>query len=62
MNTTPHRTSPTMISGAIMGTGAGAALTAATGEGWWIGAFAAFGCVVAVAMANLRCSRIDAEH
>ncbi len=39
-----------------MGVGVWAALTAATGDGWWIGAFAGFGAVVAAALAAL-CDR-----
>ena len=37
-----------------MGVGVGAALTAATGDGWWIGAFAGFGAVVALALSTLE--------
>lgn len=39
--------------GAGMGVGVGAALTAATGDGWWIGVFAAFGATVALTMSAL---------
>ena len=42
------------VSGAAMGVGVGAALTAATGDGWWIGAFAGFGAVVALALSALE--------
>lgn len=43
------------VGGAAMGVGVGAALTAATGDGWWIGAFAGFGAVVALGLSALRC-------
>ena len=36
------------VAGAGMGLGVGAALTAATGDGLWIGAFAGFGAAVAL--------------
>lgn len=36
--------------GAGMGVGVGAALTAATGDGWWIAAFAGLGAAVAVTL------------
>ncbi len=39
--------------GAGMGVGVGAALTAATGDGWWIGAFAGLGAVVAMTLTAL---------
>ena len=41
------------VTGAAMGVGVGAALTAATGDGWWIGAFAGFGAAVALALSAL---------
>jgi hypothetical protein len=37
-----------------MGVGVGAALTAATGDGWWIGGFAGFGAFVALAISALH--------
>ena len=40
----------TTVSGAGMGVGVGAALTAATGDGTWIGAFAALGAFTALAL------------
>lgn len=68
-NDATPRTRPLSTSaGAAMGVGVGAALTAATGDGWWIGVFAGFGALVAVTLASLchrvsrvavRCRRID---
>lgn len=57
-NEQPGPASPrTVVSpgaGAGMGVGLGAALTAATGDGWWIGVFAAFGAAVALTISALR--------
>jgi len=50
----PNKWDLNPVSGAAMGVGVGAALTAATGEGWWIGAFAGFGAVVALALSALE--------
>ena len=46
--------------GAGMGVGVGAALTAATGDGWWIVVFVGFGAAVAptlTALGNRTCGR-----
>lgn len=45
------------VAGAGMGIGVGAALTAATGDGWWIGAFAGLGAAVALALSAFGCQR-----
>jgi hypothetical protein len=42
------------VTGGAMGVGVGTALTAATGDGWWIGAFAGFGTVVALTLSALE--------
>ncbi len=50
----PNKWALDPVSGAAMGVGVGAALTAATGDGWWVGAFAGFGAAVALALSALE--------
>lgn len=51
---TPRMKGLSTGAGAAMGVGVGAALTAATGDGWWIGAFAGFGALVAITINGLH--------
>ncbi len=51
----PRKEKLSPVAGAAMGVGVGAALTAVTGDGWWIGAFAGFGAAVALALTALGC-------
>jgi hypothetical protein len=53
-NDQPKKRSLNPVSGAAMGVGVGAALTAATGDGWWIGGFAGFGATVALTLSALE--------